>query len=124
MKAMRVAIGLMLAAGAAGCTSSSSPILPAADPSFDGGHTLGSGAGVPTPPENQSTSSEEGGHTIGGGAGVPQAPPETQSTTSADTTGRGGHTIGGGARVQESAGQEAVVTDTAGRSGHTLGSGS
>lgn len=97
MKAMRVAIGLMLAVGAAGCTSQSSPILPA-DASFDGGHTLGSGGGVPqTPPETQTTTSaDDGGHTLGGGAGVPETPPETQSTTSADTTGRGGHTLGSG----------------------------
>ena len=100
MKAMRVAIGLMLAVGAAGCTSQSSPILPA-DASFDGGHTLG------------------------GGAGVPQTPPETESTTSADTTGRGGHTIGGGAREQDPEEQETTVaSETTGRGGHTLGSGS
>ena len=93
MKAMRVAIGLMLAAGAAGCTSASSPILPA-DASFDGGHTLGSGAGVPSAPSETQTTA--GGHTLGGGAGVPQAPPETESTTSSDTTSRGGHTLGSG----------------------------
>lgn len=98
MKAIRVAVGFMLASGAAGCTSQSSPILPA-DASFDGGHTLGSGAGAPpAPPETVSTTSADGGgHTLGGGAGVPQTPPETQSTTSADTTGRGGHTLGSGA---------------------------
>lgn len=96
MKAMRVAIGLMLAAGAAGCTGSASPILPAGA-SFDGGHTLGSGGGVPTSPETQSTTSgETGGHTLGGGAGVPQTSPETETTTAADTTSRGGHTLGSG----------------------------
>jgi hypothetical protein len=70
MKAMRVAIGLMLAVGAAGCTSSSSPILPA-DASFDGGHTIGGGARE-------------------------QEPEEPETTVTSDTTGRGGHTLGSG----------------------------
>lgn len=72
MKMLRVAIGLMLAAGAAACGGPSSPVLPAG-PSFDGGHTLGSGAGAPP------------------------VPTEPEATTSADTTGRGGHTLGSGA---------------------------
>lgn len=70
MKAMRVAIGLMLAAGAAGCTGSASPILPAGA-SFDGGHTLGGGARE-------------------------QEPEEHETTVASDTTGRGGHTLGSG----------------------------
>lgn len=71
MKALRVAIGLMLAAGAAACSGSSSPILPAG-PSFNGGHTLGSGAGAPP------------------------APTGSETTTSGDSTARGGHTLGSG----------------------------
>ena len=70
MKAMRVAIGLMLAVGAAGCTTSSSPILPA-DASFDGGHTIGGGARE-------------------------QDPEEQETTVTSDTTSRGGHTLGSG----------------------------
>lgn len=70
MKAMRVAIGLMLAAGAAGCTSSSSPILPA-DASFNGGHTLGGGAREEEPSGQETTVTSEstgrGGHTLGSG---------------------------------------------------------
>jgi hypothetical protein len=98
MKALRLAIGVVLAAGAAACSNGSSPVLPA-DASFDGGHTLGSGAGAPPPP-----------------------PSGFAETMSSDTTGRGGHTLGGGAREQEQ--QTTGTSDPTARGGHTLGSGS
>jgi hypothetical protein len=72
MKVLRGAIAITLAAGAAACTSPTSPVLPAG-PSFDGGHTLGGGA-------------------RGQGTG------ELGATVAGDSVGRGGgHTIGSGA---------------------------
>jgi hypothetical protein len=71
MKAARItALALVLTAAAA-CTDSASPILPA-DASFDGGHTLGSGGGTPTPPATTSGDAVAGdsvgrGHTLGSG---------------------------------------------------------
>jgi hypothetical protein len=72
MKAFRLAAALLMTAGAAACTSgSTSPILPA-DASYDDGHTLGSGGGVPTPPATTSGDAVAGdsvgrGHTLGSG---------------------------------------------------------
>lgn len=71
MKASRIAAALVLAAGIAACGEPTSPILPAADASLDGGHTLGSGGG--TPPATPSADAVAG-----------------------DTTGRSGHTLGSG----------------------------
>jgi hypothetical protein len=67
MNAKRLVIGLGLLLSAAACGDAAPPLLPAG-PSFDGGHTLGSG-----------TRAGDG-----------------SSTTQTDTTQRGGHTLGSG----------------------------
>lgn len=68
MKALRLALALLLAAGSlAACSGTASPTLPPVEASFDG-HTLGSGGGTPPPPPPGETTTEDGaGHTLGSG---------------------------------------------------------
>ena len=68
MKAKRILVGLALAAGVAACENAGAPLLPAAGPSFDGGHTLGGGARGVDPTTTQTDTTQRGGHTLGGGA--------------------------------------------------------
>jgi hypothetical protein len=62
----RLLLGLALVASAAACGDTPAPMLPAG-PSFDGGHTLGSGGGTPAPTTQSDTTQRGGGHTLGSG---------------------------------------------------------
>jgi hypothetical protein len=70
MKRFRLALALVGVATVAACTDSPSPVLPAGA-SYDGGHTLGSGGGMP--PATASGDAVAGdslgrsGHTLGSG---------------------------------------------------------
>lgn len=68
MKAKQILIGVALIVGVAACGEVGAPLVPATGPSFDGGHTLGGGAGVGTGTTTQSDTTQRGGHTLGGGA--------------------------------------------------------
>jgi hypothetical protein len=70
MKATRIAVGLALVASAAACGQGPAPLLPGG-PSYDSGHTLGSGgrgedSGTLSDPV-AGDSTQRGGHTLGGG---------------------------------------------------------
>lgn len=64
MKAKRILVGVALVAGAAACADTPAPMLPAG-PSFDGGHTLGSGTMESS--TQTDTTPGRGGHTLGSG---------------------------------------------------------
>jgi hypothetical protein len=66
----RLILGLALLAGAAACSDTTAPLVPAG-PSYDSGHTLGSGGGIGAQPDatvSNDSSTQRGGHTLGGGA--------------------------------------------------------
>lgn len=67
MWAKRILLGAALVTAVAACGNAGSPLVPAADPSFDGGHTLGSGARVGDSAPMETDTTQRGGHTLGAG---------------------------------------------------------
>jgi hypothetical protein len=67
MRAKRILLGAALVTSVAACGDVGSPMVPAATPSFDGGHTLGSGARATDSTTMQTDTTQRGGHTIGAG---------------------------------------------------------
>jgi hypothetical protein len=69
MRAKRLLVGAALVTSIAACGEDGAPFIPTTTPSFDGGHTLGGGAGAGAPTTTtQMDTTQRGGHTLGGGA--------------------------------------------------------
>ncbi|HEX7241179.1 MAG TPA: hypothetical protein VF263_12975 [Longimicrobiaceae bacterium] len=85
----------VLCLGLAACGNSS--LLAPTSPSFDGGHTLGSGNradGATVTTTSDGTTVERGGHGFGSGNRVED--PTVTTATADGTTERSGHTYGSG----------------------------
>lgn len=71
MKAKRMAVCVALVTAVAACGDAGAPLIPAAGPSLDGGHTLGGGTRATDPTTTETTqtdTTQRGGHTLGGGS--------------------------------------------------------
>ena len=67
MNTKRIVLCVVLMAAVAACGDVHAPLIPAAGPSLDGGHTLGGGTRASNPTTTQTDTTQRGGHTLGGG---------------------------------------------------------